>query len=99
MSKALPIAVAIILGGAALVPVYYANQSPATPDAKVSKLSKDATAVEKISYALGYEVAQQTPPELDMDSFITGVCECHCSKFERREDYKEYLERIVRGEE
>jgi FKBP-type peptidyl-prolyl cis-trans isomerase FkpA len=77
MSKALPIAVAVILGGAALVPVYYANQSPAAQGTKVSKLSKDATAVEKISYALGYEVAQQTPPELDMNSFITGVREGH----------------------
>ena len=74
MSKALPIAVAVILGGAALIPVYYANQTPAT---KTSKASKNASAVEKISYALGYEVAQQTPPELDMNSFITGVREGH----------------------
>lgn len=74
MSKALPIAVAVILGGAALVPVYYANQNPATQS---SKASKNASAVEKISYALGYEVAQQTPPELDMNSFITGVREGH----------------------
>jgi hypothetical protein len=25
----------------------------------------------KISYALGYEVAHQTPPELDINSFVT----------------------------
>ncbi len=31
------------------------------------------TAVEKISYALGYEVADQTPPELDINNFVTGV--------------------------
>ena len=74
MSKALPIAVAVLLGGAALVPVYYATQSPA---AQTSKASKDASAVSKISYALGYEVAHQTPPELDINSFVTGVREGH----------------------
>ena len=46
MSKALPIAVAVILGGAALVPVYYASQHPASAEAQVSK---NASAVEKIS--------------------------------------------------
>ncbi|AXY58237.1 FKBP-type peptidyl-prolyl cis-trans isomerase [Acinetobacter chinensis] len=74
MSKALPIAVAVILGGAALVPVYYATQNPAEV---TSKASKNATAVQKISYALGYEVAHQTPPELDINSFVTGVREGH----------------------
>ena len=74
MSKALPIAVAVLLGGAALVPVYYATQNPA---AQTSKASKDASAVSKISYALGYEVAHQTPPELDINSFVTGVREGH----------------------
>ena len=74
MSKALPIAVAVILGGAALVPVYYATQNPAEA---TSKASKNATAVQKISYALGYEVAHQTPPELDINSFVTGVREGH----------------------
>jgi len=44
MSKALPIAVAVILGGAALVPVYYATQHPATVS---SKASANASAVEK----------------------------------------------------
>ena len=74
MSKALPIAVAIVLGGAALVPIYYATQHPAdaTP-----KALKNASAVEKISYALGYEVAHQTPPELNINSFVTGVREGH----------------------
>lgn len=74
MSKALPIAVAVLLGGAALVPVYYATQNPA---AQTTKASKDASAVSKISYALGYEVAHQTPPELDINSFVTGVREGH----------------------
>jgi len=74
MSKALPIAVAVLLGGAALVPVYYATQHPVN---QTSKVSKDASAVSKISYALGYEVAHQTPPELDINSFITGVRDGH----------------------
>lgn len=74
MSKALPIAVAVILGAAALVPVYYASQNPATLG---SKAAKNASAVEKISYALGYEVAHQTPPELNINSFVTGVREGH----------------------
>ena len=78
MSKALPIAVAVILGGAALVPVYYASQHPA--DANTSSMSKDAKPVEKISYALGYEVASQTPPEVDVNTFIKGVRDAHAKK-------------------
>ena len=78
MSKALPIAVAVILGGAALVPVYYASQHPA--DANTSSMSKDAKPVEKISYALGYEVASQTPPEVDVNTFIKGVRDGHAKK-------------------
>lgn len=78
MSKALPVAVAVILGGVALIPVYYATQHPATPTS--SKMSKDAAPVSKISYALGYEVAQQTPPELDINSFVTGVREGHAKQ-------------------
>ena len=74
MSKALPIAVAVLLGAAALVPVYYASQNPATLG---SKAAKNASAVEKISYALGYEVAHQTPPELNINSFVIGVREGH----------------------
>lgn len=73
MSKALPIAVAVILGGAALVPVYYATKTPATQSATSTQPAANASAVAKISYALGYEVAHQTPPELDIDSFVTGV--------------------------
>ncbi|WP_180003629.1 MULTISPECIES: FKBP-type peptidyl-prolyl cis-trans isomerase [unclassified Acinetobacter] len=73
MSKALPIAVAVLLGGAALVPVYYANKTPATQSATSTQPAANASAVAKISYALGYEVAHQTPPELDIDSFVTGV--------------------------
>lgn len=74
MSKALPIAAAVLLGGLALVPVFYASSAPASP---TSAMAKDATAVQKISYALGYEVAHQTPPELDINSFTIGVREGH----------------------
>ena len=38
MSKALPIAVAVLLGGAALVPVYYATQNPAAQTQKHLKM-------------------------------------------------------------
>lgn len=74
MSKALPIAVAVLLGGAALIPVYYATQNPATQTAKVSK---NASAIDKISYGLGYELTQQTPPELNIDSFVQGARDGH----------------------
>ena len=45
MSKALPVAVAIILGGAALIPVYYATQHPATNVG--SKADQNASPVQK----------------------------------------------------
>ena len=75
MSKALPLIAAVVLGGAALVPVYYATQNPTTEFG--TKADKNAAPVAKISYALGYEVAHQTPPELDINSFITGVRDGH----------------------
>ena len=97
MSKALPIAVAVLLGGAALVPVYYATQNPV---AQTTKASKDASAVEKISYALGYEVAHQTPPELDINSFVTGVRAGHArsqpaySEEELKQAYEQFQEEM-----
>lgn len=78
MSKALPIAVAVLLGGAALVPVYYATQHPA--DASASTVSKASKPVEKISYALGYEVASQTPEEVDSNAFISGIRDARAKK-------------------
>lgn len=70
MSKALPLAVAVLLGGAALVPIYYAIQHPTSDFGSQAK--KDASPVEKISYALGFEVGNQTPPDLDSAAFVTG---------------------------
>ncbi|ENX50580.1 MULTISPECIES: FKBP-type peptidyl-prolyl cis-trans isomerase [Acinetobacter] len=78
MSKALPIAVAVILGGAALIPVYYASQHPVAEVG--SKADKNASPVQKISYALGYEVAHQTPPELDVNAFVSGIRDGHGKK-------------------
>ena len=51
MSKALPIAVAVVLGGAALVPVYYASQHPTTEVG--SKANKNASPIEKSVMFLG----------------------------------------------
>jgi FKBP-type peptidyl-prolyl cis-trans isomerase FkpA/FKBP-type peptidyl-prolyl cis-trans isomerase FklB len=47
MSKALPVIAAVVLGGAALVPVYYATQHPTTELG--SKADKNAAPVAKIS--------------------------------------------------
>ena len=78
MSKALPIVAAVVLGGAALVPIYYATQNPA--DASASSAKKDAKPVEKISYALGYEVGSQIPPEIDLNTFVLGMRDAHAKK-------------------
>ncbi|PKF32915.1 FKBP-type peptidyl-prolyl cis-trans isomerase [Acinetobacter proteolyticus] len=78
MSKALPFVVAAVLGGAALVPVYYATKNPTTEFG--AKADKNAAPVAKISYALGYEVAKQTPPELETSAFITGFRDAHAQK-------------------
>ena len=78
MSKALPVVAAVILGGAALVPIYYATQHPTTEFG--TKADKNAAPIAKISYALGYEVAKQTPPELDATAFVTGFKEAHAQK-------------------
>ncbi len=79
MSKALPVAVAVILGGAALVPVYYATKHPA-PSQVSSVADKNATPVQKISYMLGYEVANQIPPDMDMNTFSAGARDGHAHK-------------------
>ena len=78
MSKALPVVVAVVLAGAALVPIYYATQHPATELG--TKADKIAAPDAKISYALGYEVAKQTPPELETGAFITGFRDAHAQK-------------------
>lgn len=79
MSKALPIAVAVILGGAALVPVYYATKHPAPAQAS-SVADKNATPVQKISYILGYDFANQIPPDMDINAFNAGTRDGHAHK-------------------
>ncbi|KAA8730934.1 FKBP-type peptidyl-prolyl cis-trans isomerase [Acinetobacter qingfengensis] len=80
MSKALPIVVAAVLGSVALVPVFYASKNPNLfqTGAKHSSFNvESASPAEKISYVLGYEVASQTPPELNIDAFNAGARSGH----------------------
>ncbi|TCM64357.1 FKBP-type peptidyl-prolyl cis-trans isomerase FkpA/FKBP-type peptidyl-prolyl cis-trans isomerase FklB [Acinetobacter calcoaceticus] len=78
MSKALPITIAVLLGGAALIPVYYATKNPV--EVSTIAINKNATSAEKISYAIGYEVASQTPEEIDLNIFIQGVRDGYARK-------------------
>lgn len=80
MSNALPIAVAILVGGVALAPVIYSVKNPTTPVSKEVKLGKDASNLQKISYALGYSLAQQVPPEADANALIAGFRDARDSK-------------------
>lgn len=83
MSNALPIAIAILVGGVALAPVVYSIKNPTTPvakSAKDAKLGKDASNLQKISYALGYSLAQQVPPEADANALIIGFRDARDSK-------------------
>ena len=76
-NRALPIAVAAILGALALVPVYFATQNPQKflPLKSASRFDpKSASPIEKISYFFGYKVTtEMTPPEIDIDAFNAGA--------------------------
>lgn len=101
MSKALPIVVAAVIGGAAMVPVYMASKDPAKFQASSHSATfnpESASAVEKISYVLGYEVtSQMTPPELDVNAFSAGAKAGHSKEtFPMTEDevkaaYEEFI--------
>ena len=101
MSKALPIVVAAVIGGAAMVPVYMASKDPARFQASSHSATfnpESASAVEKISYVLGYEVtSQMTPPELDVNAFSAGAKAGHSKEtFPMTEDevkaaYQEFI--------
>lgn len=101
MSKALPLVVAAVIGGAALVPVYMASKDPEKFQASAHSASfnpESATAVEKISYVLGYEVtSQMTPPELDVNAFAAGAKAGHAkeefpmSQDEVKAAYQEFI--------
>lgn len=74
MSKALATVVAVALGGIALTPVIYSMQHPAPITAKLDKvkLDKNSSNLQKISYALGYSLGQQVPPEADLAAMVAG---------------------------
>ena len=55
------------------------GSSPTSPT-KWGISSAGRAPVAKISYALGYEVAKQTPPELETGAFITGFRDAHAQK-------------------
>ncbi|MDO4224144.1 MAG: FKBP-type peptidyl-prolyl cis-trans isomerase [Acinetobacter sp.] len=84
MSKALPIAIATILGAAALAPVVYSMNNPASLDAiSNTKLDQNATHLQKISYALGYSIAQQVPAEADSGAVMAGFNDARAQKESR----------------
>ena len=73
MSKALPVAVAVILGGAALVPVFYASQHPAPAKSQRASASTSSEPKKILSYMQGYQMGGQVSPEMDIDGFAQGL--------------------------
>ena len=75
MSKALPIAVAVILGGAALIPVYYATKHPEAITSKASSfLTENAKkpGVKTTASGLQYIITQEgTGKQPAADSVVT----------------------------
>lgn len=69
MNKSVPYVVALVLAAGALTPLYFSHH--ATPGAK-THAGKAESGIQKISYALGYQVSQQTPPDLDGSQFVQG---------------------------
>lgn len=81
MNKAIPYVIGALLTAGALTPLYFVKQ--ASPDSASSrqKIAADkATDIQKISYALGYQVSAQTPPELDSSQFVQGFDDGHAKK-------------------
>lgn len=73
MSKALPVAVAVILGGAALVPVFYASQHPAPAKSQRASASTSSEPKKILSYMQGYQMGGQVSAEMDIDGFAQGL--------------------------
>ena len=80
MSKALPVVVAVLLGGAALTPIYYASKHPAPSVEKTAKLegssaeiSPNAPALDKLSYAQGYQMGTKIPAEINAKIMAAGM--------------------------
>lgn len=83
MSKALPIAVAILLGGAALAPVYYASKTPANSQALTTvavKEGQNSEVLNKLSYANGYQMASQIPAEVNVNALVAGLLDAKSEK-------------------
>ena len=84
MSKALPIAVAVILGGVALVPVYYAAQHPADSTVQFEShnldLSKNSSELDKLSYAQGFKMGAQIPAEVNAKAMAAGMLDAAAKK-------------------
>lgn len=74
MKKALPYVIAAVIIGGALTPVYLAKHAAPGKQAKSALTSNAASSdIQKISYALGYQVSTQTPPDVDPDLFAEGM--------------------------
>ena len=81
MSKALPFIVAVIVAGGALTPILMAK--PANPDSRAAGQSLQVdqmTNLQKISYAMGYQVSGQMPPEVDVNAFSAGIRDAKAKK-------------------
>ena len=72
MNKVIPAALAILMVGGALVPVYLSKHAEPGAGGKAA-VAKATTNVGKISYANGYELGKQIPPEMDVAQFIKGI--------------------------
>lgn len=81
MSKVLPFIVAAVVIGGALTPVLMAKQAdPADRVASQSLQAADMNNLQKISYAMGYQVSGQMPPEVDVNAFSAGIRDAKAKK-------------------
>lgn len=81
MNKAIPYVIGAALMAGALTPLYFVKH--ASPDDKKGNhyiAADKATDIQKISYALGYQVSSQTPPELNTEQFLQGFEDGHAKK-------------------
>lgn len=81
MSKVLPFIVAAVVIGGALTPVLMAKQAdPADRVASQSLQAANMNNLQKISYAMGYQVSGQMPPEVDVNAFSAGIRDAKAKK-------------------
>ncbi len=76
MNKAIPAVLGVLLVGAALVPIYLSKH--ASPEEKT--VAKATTSIGKISYATGFQIGTQTPPDMDVEQFIQGLRDAKAKK-------------------